>query len=217
MKTLDEKLQKLEKQLEEHTSKDELSEVERARRDVKGEATKGAKADMEILHGKLLQLENVARMGDHKDKGRFTTVLTRFVARKGKPSFAAALMLNLLSTKKEATIYEKEQKLIKRFGDDLQSSSIASHANMSQMPPSFSVPTQMTQMAQNWPANQFGLPLSVPSTLPPILSANYYLPPRVNPNIRGPRPRPMPQYGNRTICFRCRKPGHISRDCPSNQ
>ena len=88
-----------------------MSEVERARRDVKEEATKGAKADMEVLHGKLLHLENVARKGDHKDKDKFTIMLSRFVVHKGKPSFAASFMLTLLSTKEEATIYEKEQKI----------------------------------------------------------------------------------------------------------
>ena len=39
-------------------NQDELSEVERARQEVKEEATKGIKADMEVLHGKLLHLEN---------------------------------------------------------------------------------------------------------------------------------------------------------------
>ena len=95
-----------------------MSEVERVRRDVKEEATKAAKAELEVLHGKLLHSENVARKGDHKDKDKFTIVLSRFVAHKGKPSFAASLMLTLLSTKEEATIYEKEQKMIKRFGDE---------------------------------------------------------------------------------------------------
>ena len=87
---------------------------------------------MEVLHGKLLQLENVARKADHKDKDKFTLVLSRFVAHRGKPSFAASLMLTLLRTKEEAAIYEKEQKMIKWFGDETQSSSIISHVNTSQ-------------------------------------------------------------------------------------
>ena len=38
-----------------------MSEVERARRDVKEEATKAAKAELEVLHGKLLHSENVGK------------------------------------------------------------------------------------------------------------------------------------------------------------
>ena len=141
----------MENQLEQQKNKDELSEVERARREVKEEATKGIKADMEVLHGKLLHLEHVARKGDHKDKDKFTLVLSRFVAHKGKPSFAASLMLTLLSTKEEAAIYEKEQKMIKRFGDETQaSSSITSHVNTLQAFPVF---PSLPQMGQTWPAN----------------------------------------------------------------
>ena len=58
LKSLDEELQKKENQLEQQKNQDELSEVERAWREVKEEATKGIKADMEVQHGKLLHLEN---------------------------------------------------------------------------------------------------------------------------------------------------------------
>ena len=193
-----------------------MSEVERARREVKEEATKGAKADMEVLHGKLLHLENVARKGDHKDKDKFTIVLSRFVAHKGKPSFAASLMLTLLSTKEEATIYEKEQKMIKRFGDETPPPSVASQAYMSPLQAAIA----LQQMAQTWPTNSAGIPMGTPLPITPFTMNNYPPPPmaRINP-VRGPRPRTMtPQYGvNKAVCFRCRRPGHFSRDCPLNQ
>ena len=51
-------MQKLEDQLKQQKNQDELSEVERARWEVKEEATKGIKAYMKVLHGKLLHLEN---------------------------------------------------------------------------------------------------------------------------------------------------------------
>ena len=207
----------MEEQLKQQTKKDGLTEVERARREVKEEATKGEKADMEVLNAKLLHLENVARKSDHKDKDKFTIVLSRFVAHKGKPSFAASLMLTLLSTKEEATIYEKEQKMIKRFGEGALPSSSSktttSDANPPQASPAYPV--------QTWPMNSAGMPLVLPQMVP-FWQSNMGVPlppmPSAANPIRSPRPRlNTTPYANKAVCFRCRKPGHFSRDCPLNQ
>ena len=113
-----------------------------------------------------MHLKNVARKGDHKDKDKFTIVLSRFVGHKGKPSFAASLMLTLLSTKEEATIYEKEQKMIKRLSDETPPPCIASQAYM--LPLQAAIALQ--QMAQTWPTNFAGIPIPLyPFSLPLLL------------------------------------------------
>lgn len=119
MQGLAEKVERLEKELQEKKSSDEVSEFERAKRDVREEAQK-AEVNVDVLHEKLVTLENVARRTNNPSKEKMTMVLSRFHAHKATPSFVAHLILKLVSNKEEETILEKEQKLMKHFGLDLK-------------------------------------------------------------------------------------------------
>ncbi|CAC5391413.1 unnamed protein product [Mytilus coruscus] len=72
MKTLEDKIADLEKKLEKKQADDELSEFERAKRDVKDEAAKG-KLDIDVLNERLILLDNLARKQNHdlKEKNKF--------------------------------------------------------------------------------------------------------------------------------------------------
>ena len=116
---LAEKIEKLEKELKEKKSSDEASEFERAKREVREEAQK-AEVNVDVLHEKLVTLENVARRTNNPSKEKMTMILSRFHAYKATPSFVAHLVLKLVSNKDEESILEKEQKLMKHFGLDLK-------------------------------------------------------------------------------------------------
>lgn len=110
MKFLKEMIENLEKKLEEKSSKDNLSEMERAKRDVKDEATKGDKVDIYLLHEKLIVLENISRQ-INKGHEKMSLIISR--SHTHKPAFAAALVLKLLCNKEEEAILDKEQRLMK--------------------------------------------------------------------------------------------------------
>ena len=111
MKSLSEKLESLEKQLKEKKTADNESEYERARRDVKEEAQK-KEVNVDLLHEKLMILENVAKKVNHQNKEKLNMVLNRFHANKAeKSSFVAHLVLKLISSKDEETMLENGQKL----------------------------------------------------------------------------------------------------------
>ena len=91
---------------------------ERARQDVKEEAQK-KEVNVDLLHEKLVTLENVAKKVNHQNKEKLNMVLNSFHANKPeKSSFVAHLVLKLISSKDEETMLEKEQKLRKHFGLD---------------------------------------------------------------------------------------------------
>ena len=80
---------------------------------------------MDALYEKLLLLDNMARKTNNNCKERTAMIVTRFNAHKSKPSFVAALVLNLLCSKEEEAVLEKEQKLLKCFGMGMQEHSKA--------------------------------------------------------------------------------------------
>ncbi|CAC5395698.1 unnamed protein product [Mytilus coruscus] len=115
MKTLEDKIADLEKKLEKKQADHELSVFERAKRDVKDEAAKG-KVDIDVLHERLILLDNLARKQNHDLKDKINLILSRFHIHKNRPNFAAALVLKLVCNKEEEAVLDKEQKLLKTFG-----------------------------------------------------------------------------------------------------
>ena len=75
-------------------------------------------------------METVARKTDNDNKDKISLIMSRFHLHKAKPSFVAALVLKLVCTKGEQTILEKEQKLMNRFGLDLNATyQVAAESN----------------------------------------------------------------------------------------
>lgn len=125
MKTLVDKIEGLEKQLKEKKETDEKSEYERAKREVKEEAAK-KEVNTDLLHEKLVTLENLTRKTNHVDQEKTSMTLRRFHAHKSNLSFVAVLVLKLVSSKDEEAILEKEQRLMKHFKDQKEKSGNAS-------------------------------------------------------------------------------------------
>ena len=67
MKALAEKIQSLEKQLKDKKGSDDKSEYERAKKDVKEEATK-REVNVDLIHEKLVTLETIARKSSNADQ-----------------------------------------------------------------------------------------------------------------------------------------------------
>lgn len=71
MKPLQEKINELEKKLEEKKTADAESDFTRVKIDVKEEAAKGQKVDIDVLHERLVLLESIARKQNNPMKDRF--------------------------------------------------------------------------------------------------------------------------------------------------
>ena len=98
MKALVEKVEKLERELKEKKASDDMSEFEKAKRDVREEAQK-SEVNVDVLHEKLVTLENIARRTNNPNKENMTMILSRFHVHMSTPSFVAHLILKLVSTK----------------------------------------------------------------------------------------------------------------------
>ncbi|CAC5370045.1 unnamed protein product [Mytilus coruscus] len=187
IKTLEDKIADLEKRLEKKQADDELSEFERAKRDVKDEAAKG-KVDIDVLHERLILLDNLARKQNHDLKDKINLILSRFHIHKNRPNFAAALVLKLVCNKEEEAVLDKEQKLLKTFGlNDVHSDNY------------------------NMQSHNFNLhgPGFMGGSFGQTQGHTYGMPPRFSGSPRRGRPR----GNNHNLCFKCNKPGHFVRDC----
>ncbi|CAC5412041.1 unnamed protein product [Mytilus coruscus] len=183
MKALEDKIDKLEEMLEEKKTADDESDLERAKRDVKEEAFKGPKVDIDVLHERLVILESLARKQNSDIKDKINLILNRFNSHKSNPSFAAALVLKLVCNREEESILDKEQKLMKNFGLTKNNDDVNTQGYGMFQP-----------MPYNYGYNRFSYPQG-PS------------PPRFSQQPRRSRPRtPL-------ICYRCNKPGRMARDC----
>ena len=98
MEALVEKIMGLEKEFREKKETDEKSEYEKAKKEVKEEAT-NKEVNMDLLHEKLVTLENMSRKTNQADKETMSMILRRFHAHKSKPSVVAALILKLVASK----------------------------------------------------------------------------------------------------------------------
>ena len=207
MEALVEKITGLERELREKKVTDEKTEYEKANQEVKEEATK-KEVNVDLLHEKLVTLENMATKTNQADKERFSMILKRFHKHKSKPSFVAALILKLVATKEEEVVLEKEQKLLKHFKDDNQKTSEKEPA-VSQMHETMA-PFNFRFGAYSFPPQFYPpMPFQVPQAVPPgtpfmrSASAMHTKSGRQN-------------GGNREIiCYRCRKSGHMIRNCPN--
>jgi hypothetical protein len=63
---------------------------------------------IDILHEKLIVLENVARKRNHELKDKITLILSRFHIHKNRPAFVAALVLKPVCSKEEEAVLDKE-------------------------------------------------------------------------------------------------------------
>ena len=73
------------------------------KKEVREEAQK-AKVNVDILHKKLVTLENVVRRTNNAGKEKMTVILSRFHAHKFTPSKVSHLILKLVSNKDEESI-----------------------------------------------------------------------------------------------------------------
>ena len=190
MRSLEDKIKQLEERLEEKKTADDELDMTRAKRDVKEEASKGQKVDIDVLHERLVILESIARKQNSDFKDKISLILSRFHSHKSNPTFAAALVLKLVCSKEEEQILDKEQKLMKNFGMyNKQENAFESNYGLNHM---------ITQQ-QGFGVGRFPYSFGPP---PPRFSYN----PR-----RFLRPRaPV----SAVVCYRCNKPGHMIRDCP---
>ena len=206
MEALAKKITGLEKELREKRETDQQSEYDKAKKEVKEEATK-TEVNVDLLHEKLVTLENLSRKTNQADKEKMSMILRRFHAYKSKPSFVAALILKLVASKEEEVILDKEQKLLKYFNDQSDKPS-------GKDKPSAQAHEGMVPI--NWKLGAHGLMPqflnSMPLQMPPK--------PPLTPLMRSASS--MPMKGNRQgagnkdiICYKCRKPGHIIRNCPN--
>lgn len=205
-------MEKLEKELKEKKAVDEASEYERVKREVKEEAQK-TEVNTDLLHEKLVTLENFARRTNHANKEKLNMILGRFHAHKSRPSFVAALVLKLVSSKDEETILEKEQKLMKHFGIDLKEKVTASSVPKD----AINTPQAQSYFPVNWGYGGYvGMP---PFTTQPMSGHMPYPMPSFLPPVRpssavGPRNQ---RYSSPIKeCFRCRRTGHMVKNCPLN-
>lgn len=77
MKTLQEKLEGLEKQMKQKKEQDDTSDYEKAKREVKEEASK-TEVNVDLIHEKLMHLAGVARKTNHEHKDKLSMILRRF-------------------------------------------------------------------------------------------------------------------------------------------
>lgn len=235
------KIERLEKRLDEKSKKDEDTEFERLRREAKEEASKWEE-NVDTVHEKLLLLDNVARKTNHTMKEKISMAVTRFLYYKATPSFAANLVVKLLSTKAEEAVLVEEQKLIKCFG------AAASNAYRHQAPapqyPYGASPFEVPKYMQT-PQNSYG-PLVPPGQAPGVMQWNWGPQPTgpvfqsgvqsanqwpANPALQGgmqlpnharqapgfnfgTRSRSRPSPYKQQQCYRCNRIGHFVRDCP---
>lgn len=209
MKALAEKIQGLEKQLKDKKESDDKSEYDRAKKDVKEEATK-REVNVDLIHEKLVTLETIARKSSHVDQEKISMILRHFHAHKSNPSFVAALVLKLVSSKDEEAILEKEQRLLKHFKDQKEKSSKSETVSSSNH--------NANMFPFNWGFGGYGM---MPQLMPAMPSqGSQHAPPFTHfmrPASSMPTKFNRQGGGNReVICYRCRKPGHMVRNCPTN-
>ena len=209
MEALAEKITGLEKELREKKETDQQSEYDKAKKEVKEEATK-KEVNVDLLHEKLVTLENLSRKTNQADKEKMSMILRRFHAHKSKPSFVAALILKLVASKEEEVILEKEQKLLKYFKDQTDKPS-------EKEKPTAQAHEGMTPI--NWKLGPYSLMPQFPAHMPLQMPPMPPMPP-LTPLMRSASN--MHMKGNRQgagskdiVCYKCRKQGHIIRNCPN--
>ena len=209
MKALVENIEGLEKQLKEKKESEEKSEFKKAKRQVKEKAAK-KEVNVDLIQEKLVTLETIARKSSFGDQDKISMILRRFHADKSNPSFVAALVVKLVSSKDEEAILEKEQTLLKHFKDQKVTPSKDTAGSVFHNASPFP--------AFNWgfggygmmPQLQPSLPAPVPQSTPPFTP---FMRPTSSVTMKSNR-----QDGSNRdiICYRCIQPCHMIRNCPLN-
>ena len=188
----------LRKLVEEQKKASAGSALDVALRDVKEYASRKFDLNDDILHSKLIQLDNVARASNHPSQETYSYVLQRFIHNKGLPN-VGMLVASLLSTKIEAGILERENKFLK-------SHPMAVTSTVAPPPQNTAWPTSaapFTPQGLGYPF--FGLN---PAFAPPLTAA---------PAVRAPYSQRGRRQGGRPRCFRCSSESHFMRDCPKKE
>jgi len=155
----------------------------------------------DVLHQRLVRLDEAARRAAHPHRERYALVLRRFSYYRGLPDMGQ-LVLSLLSTKEEAAILEKERKFFKKSGrEDVQGANAqqGSYGWRAGPPHGASGYAQTAPSPQGSPGRWHHGQLQ--------WSQNPY--PQWQPRRRQSGPR-----GRSDECYRCHRLGHIMRDCP---
>ena len=137
-------------------------------------------------------------------------IFRRFHAHKSNPSFVAALVLKLVSSKDEEAILEKEQRLLKNFKDQKDKPGKSETASSSNR--------YVNMFPLNWGFGGYGM---MPQLLPALPSQGSQPAPPFTHFMR-PASSMTTKFNRQggghqeVICYRCRKPGHMVRNCPAN-
>lgn len=111
---LKEKVESMCRLLEDREKRRHRDEVQEAEREAKEEAMKPpAQLQPDVLHQRLVRLDEAARRAAHPGVEKYNIVLQRFAFNRDSPK-VGQLVLNLLSTREEAALLEKERKFLKR-------------------------------------------------------------------------------------------------------
>lgn len=183
------KLASLTEAMEEKEKRQRKDEVMEASREAKEEAMKRPEMlQVDVLHQKLVRLEDCARRAGHPDREKYAIVLQRFTYFRSMPD-VGQLVLSLLSTKEEAAILEKERKFLKK-----------SAAPAPPPGPNVGGPYGFRPPANQWQHMAHGPDFQGPAGP----SGPMFRPRRRHVGAGGPGPR----------CYRCNQLGHLMRDCP---
>ena len=206
---------------------DDVSEYEKAKREVKEEAGK-AEVNIDMLHEKLIYLESVARKTNHENKDKLDMVLKRFYVHKkvnSNPSFVGSMVLAQISTKEEETVLSKEHKVYKQYNMSYPWAQQGYYSG----PYPGGYPGGTMNHAPGW--GYGGAPPQMqapfyPGGQGPMFNMSqthaYMYQPQHQQQMGQPRygvnsrPRHRQASPGKQMCFRCNKPGHFVKNCPLN-
>lgn len=108
-------MEALSKAIGEKEQKAQKDEVREALREVKEEAMKRPElVHPDVLHQKLVRLDDVARRAGSPDREKYSLVLSRFSYYRTLPNLGY-MVLDALSSKEEAALFDKERKHLKKM------------------------------------------------------------------------------------------------------
>ena len=211
---MENEIEKLKRKLHEREVQEKKASVEECLIQVKDYANlPSALMNLDILYQKFIKLDQCARAALHPKKEQFSQALAIFLRNKaeGTPGLGK-LVIQLLSTREEAALLEKERKFIKgqqctSTGGDNEKQIKQEQKEGTHNPGStpWQIITPWHASPQQWsqptyPMSPYGAPPNF--GYPPVYPAGR--------GVRGSRPRfPL----RKTRCFSCNELGHLAKDC----